>query len=485
MRGGLHMPKLAQFIAQVSPVKLVLPKDGGEIFFDAVSTDSRTLPSGALFVALSGPNFDANQFIAAAKARGAVAAVVTRMDAEMQSVGLPLIQVDDALAALQCWATYWRSQWQGRLIAVAGSNGKTTVKQMVASVLSAAVGADHAWATPGNLNNHIGVPLSVLGLASRHRLAVLELGMNHPNEIQGLAAIASPHVAVVTNAQREHQEFMKSVAAAAEENGQVFAALPQEGVAIFPMDPAHEPIWIRQAAHRPMIRFGFADSFDAAFRGKEVIGAWRTKPAGPIPVLCVTFPNQQQIELELRGIGEHFARNALGAAACAYAIDIAPAVIAKALNAFVPVKGRGQIRALKGGGVLIDDSYNANPDSVRAAIDALASMAAPQALVLGDMGEVGDQGEAFHQEVLHHAVQKNIPSIWLNGVAFRSAHQQTGIGQHRDDVGQLIDGLRDWLDTHQSGQQLPSVWVKGSRFMKMERVVDALALPTGEAATCC
>jgi UDP-N-acetylmuramoyl-tripeptide--D-alanyl-D-alanine ligase len=489
MRGGLPMPKLAQFISQVNPVKLALLNDGTEggpeIIFDSVSTDSRTLSPGALFVALSGPNFDANQFVAAAKSRGAVAAVVTRIDATMQAVGLPLIQVGDSLAALQRWATYWRGQWQGRLIAVAGSNGKTTVKQMVASILSAAVGDDHAWATPGNLNNHIGVPLSVLGLSSNHTLAVLELGMNHPNEIRGLATIASPHVAVVTNAQREHQEFMKTVAAAAEENGQVFTALPQDGVAIFPIDSVHEPIWIRQAGHRQMIRFGLADSFDDAFSGKEVLGAWVTQPPAPMPMLSVTFPNRQKIELQLRGIGEHFARNALAAAASAYAVGITPAVIAKALNAFAPVKGRGQVRALKGGGVLIDDSYNANPDSVRAAIDALALMTAPQALVLGDMGEVGDQGEAFHQEVLRHAIQKNIPSIWLTGIAFQSAHQHTGVGQHRDDVGQLIHGLRDWLDAQQSGQQSPSVWVKGSRFMKMERVVDALTLPTGEAATCC
>jgi UDP-N-acetylmuramoyl-tripeptide--D-alanyl-D-alanine ligase len=484
MRKRWPMPRLQQFISQAGPTALFLP-NGADLVFESVSTDSRTLSPGALFVALSGPNFDANCFVQAAKARGAVAAVVTRMDSAMQAAGLPLIHVDDALAALQRWATHWRHQWPGHLVAVAGSNGKTTVKQMVASILSAAVGPDRAWATPGNQNNHIGVPLSVLGLSSAHAMAVLELGMNHPDEIKGLAAIASPHVAVVTNAQREHQEFMKSVAAAAEENGQVFTALPADGVAIFPVDPLHEPIWIRQAEGRRMIRFGFADADRTPFAGQEVLGTWARTPSEPTPMLSIRFPDEEQIQLQLRGIGEHFARNALAAAACACALGIAPAIVAEALSSFEPVKGRGQRRALKGGGILIDDSYNANPDSVRAAIDALASMAAPHALVLGDMGEVGDQGDTFHQEVLQHAAEKKITSIWLNGVAFRSAHQHTGIGQHFEDINRLIDGLGKWLAAQQSGQHLPSVWVKGSRFMKMERIVDALALPTGETATCC
>jgi UDP-N-acetylmuramoyl-tripeptide--D-alanyl-D-alanine ligase len=439
---------------------------------------------GALFVALSGPNFDANTFIRAAKSRGATAAVVTRIDESMRSVGLPLVQVGDALLALQQWARYWRGQWAGRMIAVTGSNGKTTVKQMVASILSHAVGPDHAWATPGNLNNHIGVPLSVLGLSSAHQLAVVELGMNHPNEIAGLARIAAPHVAVVTNAQREHQEFMKSVAAAAEENGQVFTALPNDGVAIFPNDDVHESIWVRQANRRRMIRFGFSDVFDDIFYGKEVLGSWDVDPHDSTPILRITFPNQQWIGLRLRGVGQHFALNALAAAACAYAVDITPADIAAALNAFEPVAGRGRRCALAGGGVVVDDSYNANPDSVRAAIDALASMPMPQALVLGDMGEVGDQSELFHQEVLRHAAQRNIPSIWLHGAAFGSAQRQTGIGQHFDDIHRLIDGVRDWSARQQANQSTPSIWVKGSRFMKMERVVRSLGSTAGETAQC-
>ena len=478
------MPRLREFLAQVNPQAVCMSEQAADCVFNSVSTDSRTLSAGALFFALSGPHFDANAFVAAAKERGAVAAVVTRMDDDMQASGLPLIQVQDSLAALQQWARHWRSQWTGRLVAVTGSNGKTTVKQMIASIFTQAVGQEHAWATPGNLNNHIGVPLSVLGLSAGHQLAVLELGMNHPNEIAGLAAIAAPHVAVVTNAQREHQEFMKSVAAAAEENGQVFKALPSDGVAIFPQDAAHESIWLGLTGHRRMIRFGFGERFDDLFHGKEILGAWRTNAADGQTVLQITFPNQQQIYLRLRGVGEHFALNAMAAAACTYAVDISPAIIARGLNAFEPMKGRGQRCALAGGGVLIDDSYNANPDSVRAAIDALAFMPRPQALVLGDMGEVGDQSDAFHQEVLQYANQRAIASIWLHGTAFEQAARSLGIGHHFREVNELIDGLRAWSTEQQAAQQSPSIWVKGSRFMKMERVVQALSSPIGEATTC-
>lgn len=478
------MPKLSEFLACVNHQAVWPQAPAANIVFDAVSTDSRTLSAGALFFALSGPNFDANTFVPSAKERGAVAAVVTRIDDSMRAAGLPLIQVQDSLLALQQWARHWRNHWAGRVVAVTGSNGKTTVKQMIAAIFVQAVGAKHAWATPGNLNNHIGVPLSVLGLSSDHQLAVLELGMNHPNEIAGLADIAAPHIAVVTNAQREHQEFMKSVAAAATENGQVFKALPADGVAVFPQDPAHESIWTGLAASRRMIRFGFGESADRRFSGAEVLGAWQKGNADGQPLLRITLPNQEQIDLRLRGVGEHFARNAMAAAACAYAVGIGPEVIAKALNEFEPVKGRGQRCVLAGGGVLVDDSYNANPDSVRAAIDALATMPGPKALVLGDMGEVGDQGEAFHQEVLRYADEQPITSIWLHGSAFEQAAMQLGVGRHFHDVNRLIDGLRAWLTEQQSAQMSPSVWVKGSRFMKMERVVQALTSAIGETAAC-
>lgn len=480
------MPDLVEFLARVPHEECTDPQDLGRVVFHSVSTDSRSLSSGALFFALSGPNFDGSAFVAGAVERGAVAAVVARITPEHRRLGVPIICVPDVLRALTQWAEHWRAQWSGRVTAVCGSNGKTTVKQMIAAVFSQAVGTARSWATPGNLNNHIGVPLSVSGLSSAHQLAVLELGMNHPGEISALAMIARPQVAVVTNAQREHQEFMKSVAAVAEENGQVFAALPPDGVAVFPRDPAHELIWRAQIGARRMIRFGFADAPGSArYEGDEVLGQWVLSTDRSLSHLQVTLPSGEVFDLPLQGVGDHFALNALAAIACSVANAIDVTSIRQALTAFVPVKGRGQRRPLGGGGVLVDDTYNANPDSVRAAIDALGRLPAPRGLVLGDMGEVGDQEAAFHQEVLRYANDHAIDAIWLHGPAFTQASRTTGIGRPSAELAELIERVRQWSRRAQSDAHAPSVWVKGSRFMAMERVVEHLVAAEGEVSTCC
>jgi UDP-N-acetylmuramoyl-tripeptide--D-alanyl-D-alanine ligase len=474
------MPKLSELLAVIPQSVLLQSAAAQDTPFFGVSTDTRTLSAGALFFALEGPNFDGSKFLQTAKEKGAAAAVIRRGAIASQDVPLVCIEVPDTLIALQQWASHWRKQWPGKVIAVTGSNGKTTVKQMIGKILATAVGSSHAWATPGNLNNHIGVPLSVLGLAPVHKAAVLELGMNHPNEIAGLAAIAAPHVGLVNNAQREHQEFMKSVAAVAQENGQVFTALPETGAAVFPRDPEHEPIWIALAGRRRCIRFGFDNAgCSQEFQGEDVTGSWEDLSGNE---LSIRFPSGESIVVALQGAGEHFACNAMAAAACSWAADISPKAIQQALNAFEPVAGRGKKLALTGGGILVDDTYNANPDSVRAAIDALVTLPIPQALVLGDMGEVGDQGEQFHCEVLRYADAKNIRAIWLHGQAMATAHAQTGLGKHFDQVDGLVSDLRGWLDRqHQQGSQ-PSVWAKGSRFMKMERVIEQLKAPINGVA---
>lgn len=468
------MPKLAELLSVIP--QAVLPPDASRnLVFKAVSTDTRTLTPGALFFALEGPNFDGGKFLQAAKEKGAVAAVIRQGGLTAKHAPLACVEVPDTLIALQQWAAHWRKQWPGKVIAVTGSNGKTTVKQMIGKILATAVGAQHAWATPGNLNNHIGVPLSVLGLTPEHTVAVLELGMNHPNEIAGLAEIAGPLVGLVNNAQREHQEFMKSVAAVAQENGQVFTALSRDGVAVFPKDPAHEQLWIELADKRRCIRFGFANApCGQGFQGEEVLGNWKDTAHN---TLEIRFPSGASISVALKGAGEHFACNAMAAAACAWAADIAPQAIEQALTEFEPVAGRGKKLSLSGGGILVDDTYNANPDSVRAAIDALVSLPIPQALVLGDMGEVGDQGEQFHCEVLRYADAKNIRAIWLHGQAMATAHAQTGLGKHFDQVDGLVSDLRSWLDRQHQQGAAPSVWAKGSRFMKMERVIEQLKAP--------
>jgi UDP-N-acetylmuramoyl-tripeptide--D-alanyl-D-alanine ligase len=222
---------------------------------------------------------------------------------------------------------------------------------------------------------------------------------------------------------------------------------------------------------------------DAAYQGEEVLGQWMAQGTGQL--LRVRFPDGASVDMALRGVGSHFAHNALASCASAYAAGIAPSVMRDALNAFEPVRGRGEKRALVGGGLLIDDSYNANPDSVRAAIEAIVLLPAPRALVLGDMGEVGDEGEAFHQEILRFAQQKAIDGIWLHGHAFADACHATGIGVHHTEMASLIAELRRWVSDQQARSHRPSLWVKGSRFMKMERIVQALALEAGEVATCC
>lgn len=481
------MPDLHSVMQAIPNARLVKPFPSmTRDHFSCVSTDTRTLKTGALFFALSGPNFDGATFIKVAQERGAVAAVVDRSAQCPADLKIPVLMVDDVLCALQLWAKWWRRQWTGQVIAITGSNGKTTVKQMTAAIFARALGTAACWATPGNLNNHIGLPLSVAAIDSRHQTAVLELGMNHPGEIALLAEIAQPQVALVNNAQREHQEFMKSVEAVAQENGTVFESLPDNGVAIFPKDPKHESIWMRQAGNRTTIRFGMVSAVGGSnYHGKEVVGEFIADHAQSFPGLRVTYPNGNISHLMLKGVGEHFALNALAAAACAYASGISPDMIELALNKFEPIAGRGAQRVLRGGGVLVDDSYNANPDSVRAAIDALVTLPNPRALVLGDMGEVGDMEQAFHQEVLRYAHQKQLHAIWLAGPAMEAAHSKTGIGHHFAGMERLIADLVAWTSAQQANHLSPSIWIKGSRFMKMERVVAAFGEPTNEVTACC
>ncbi|TSE24464.1 UDP-N-acetylmuramoyl-tripeptide--D-alanyl-D-alanine ligase [Tepidimonas sediminis] len=429
-----------------------------------VHSDTRTLQPGDLFVALRGQRFDAHDFLPQAAAAGAAGALAER---GLQAAGLPGVEVPDSRAALAQLAAVWRARvLRGSLIAVTGSNGKTTVTQMTAAILRAAAG-EAALATEGNLNNDIGVPLTLLRLRPAHRLAVVELGMNHPGETVRLAALAQPTVALINNAQREHQEFMAGVEAVAREHAAVLAALPADGVAVLPADDAYAPFWRQQAGTRRVLTFGSAEADVRAARAAWDGDAWALElatPAGPVAT-------------RLRIAGAHHVRNALAAAACALAAGVGPAAIAAGLAAFEPVAGRCRVQRLRlgaGAVTLVDDSYNANPDSVRAAIDLLAGLPAPHWLVLGDMGEVGAQALAFHDEVLRHARARGIGHVWLAGDWFGRAAAALGQAgdadvRHFDEVAALAQGL---LPALRAGGG--SVLVKGSRFMRMERVVQAL-----------
>jgi UDP-N-acetylmuramoyl-tripeptide--D-alanyl-D-alanine ligase len=440
-----------------------------ELLFDRVHSDTRTLRAGDLFVALRGERFDGHDYLAAAQAAGAVAALAEQGLSGLQPGLLPGLQVADSLQALQQLAAGWRAQFSLPLIAVTGSNGKTTVTQMLAAILHAAHG-DAALATAGNLNNHIGVPLTLLRLRAPHRAAVVELGMNHAGEIAELAAWAAPTVALVNNAQREHQEFMAGVEAVARENGSVLAALPaaasKAGTAVFPAGDEYTPLWRELAAGRMACTFGLtgdAVAADVTAEGLWQSDHWALQLHTPVGDTQAT----------LAAAGSHNLRNAAAAAACALSAGVGLQAVAAGLSAFRPVKGRSQAQALQLAGravTLVDDSYNANPDSVRAAIDVLASLPGPRWLLLGDMGEVGTQGPAFHAEVGACARERGIEQVWTAGALCAHA----GAHRHFHDVPALLSALQMALAEPGAAPSAASILVKGSRFMQMERVVQAL-----------
>lgn len=430
---------------------------------ERVHTDTRSICQGDLFVALQGERFDANTLLTQATQAGATV-LIHRQGADTASVpvGVACIAVEDTRAALTTLAQAWRARMaQVRVIGVTGSNGKTTVTQMIASILRAFAG-EASLATEGNFNNDIGVPLTVLRLRPHHRVAVVEMGMNHPGEIALLARVAQPDVVLVNNAQREHLEFMHTVEAVARENGAAISALPAQGVAVFPAQDAHSPLWQDLAQARSMLRFAADAPADAVLESaqwRDGAWDWEARIGG------------QSVHARLRIAGRHNALNAVAAAACAHALQVPPAAIAAGLSGFVPVKGRSRALALTIGKrrcTVVDDTYNANPDSVRAAIDVLAELPAPRVLVLGDMGEVGQQGPAFHAEVAAYAQTRGIDHLLLIGDLARHGCDAFAGARHFGDIDALVSA------TLAQAGDAASVLIKGSRFMRMERVVQAL-----------
>ncbi|MDD5247627.1 MAG: UDP-N-acetylmuramoyl-tripeptide--D-alanyl-D-alanine ligase [Rhodocyclaceae bacterium] len=432
---------------------------GADAAFVGVSTDSRKIAPGELFIALKGDNFDGHDYVAQVLAQGAAGALVERGWAQAQGAGLPLVAVDDTRSALGRLAADWRRRFDIPVIAVTGSNGKTTVKEMIAAILAAQHGADHRLATAGNFNNDIGLPLTLLRLSADHRAAVIEMGMNHPGETAELAAICRPTVALINNAQREHQEFMKSVAAVAEEHGAVIAALPADGIAAINADDEFADYWRGLAGDRRVQDFGL-DQPAAVTAGCRIDVDGLTldiaTPAGRVPV-------------RLAVIGLHNARNALAATAAATAAGASLDAVRRGLESFRAVKGRLQLKRGLAGATVIDDTYNANPDSVGAAIDVLASFPGRRILVLGDMGEVGAKAGQYHDEIGGHAKSMGLERLLALGDYAEAAAHNFGAGAgHFARVEDLIAALRPELG---SGV---TVLVKGSRFMRMERVVAAI-----------
>ena len=465
---NLTLTQLQQWLPQAVLVNVAAANSQVQnTLIKAVRTDSRSVVAGDLFIALKGEKFDGTAFLAQAQAQGAVAVLFEASHPEqgehlqhLNNVTVPAFCVSNARAALGSLAAQWRRQFAPALIGVTGSNGKTTVTQMIASVLRADTAAP-SLSTQGNLNNDIGVPLTLFNLRPEHQRAVVELGMNHPGEIEVLAQFAQPTIGLVNNAQREHQEFMSTVEAVAIENGEVIRALPAKGVAVFPAQDAYTQLWQKLADARPVLTFGFkqgdVQAHDIVWRN----GAWSFQ----------LWTQQTSLPCRLNIAGRHNILNALAATACALAAGMSLPVIVKGLESFEPVKGRSKSCEWQLDGhafTLVDDTYNANPDSVRAAIEVLAELPAPRLLVLGDMGEVGLQGAEFHQEVGAYAKACAIQSLFTLGDLCQHSSQAFEGAVHFSDMDSLQARVLSDISAYNS------VLVKGSRFMKMERVVEAL-----------
>jgi UDP-N-acetylmuramoyl-tripeptide--D-alanyl-D-alanine ligase len=448
------------------------------VTFERISTDSRTAGPGDLFVALKGDRFDAHDFLADVAARGVSAVMASRLPDDW---AVPALVVRDTREGLGALARGWRRRFEIPVVAVTGSNGKTTVKEMIATIFAQAVGESARLSTAGNFNNDVGLPLTLLRLNETHRLAVVELGMNHPGETDVLAKIASPTIALVNNAQREHQEFMATVEAVALEHASVIHALAADGVAVFPADDPFAGIWRTAATGNRIVDFALED---ASLAGKTMSAAVTGALEGN---RLRARTSAGEFEATLQVLGEHNARNALAATAAAIAANVPLDAIVRGLEAFSPVKGRLQTkRAAVGrlaGATVIDDTYNANPDSMRAAIDVLAACGAPRVLVMGDMGEVGDNGPPFHREVGAYARERGIDVLLALGDATQDscaafdafaaagADEGANAARHFDDVSTLVAHL-----LQASYGSSATLLVKGSRFMRMERVVDALTV---------
>ena len=429
------------------------PAAGGDVVFHGVGTDSRTVPRGALFVAVRGPSFDGHDFVGGAMRRGAVAALVERAPREP----VPFILVRDSVRALGRLAAAWRSRFRDLLlVAVTGSNGKTTVKEMVAAILRV---AGPVSATRGNLNNEIGVPLTLCELDAGHLMAVVELGANHRGEIAALTALARPSVGLITQCAPVHLEGFGSVEGVAKAKGELFEHMPEDATAVVNADDEYAGLWRELAGRRRCLSFGTGACADVRVRATPDAGRTRISldtPAGPL-------------DADLALPGAHNALNAAAAAAAAIAAGVDPGAIREGLAAMRSVKGRLESKRGPRGVEIIDDTYNANPASLRAGLGVLGAKPAPRWLVLGDMAELGSGAAALHAGAGRDARRHGVERLLATGELSREAVRAFGDGAlHFESRAALIDRLRGELP------EGATVLVKGSRSMAMERVVEAI-----------
>ena len=429
---------------------------GEDSCFLGVSTDTRTLEAGQLFVALIGPNFDGHDFLLAAADRGAAGALVS----VAQDGALPSVRVPDTLSALGALAADWRCRFDPVLVGVTGSAGKTTVKEMIAAILSQA-GA--VLVTKGNLNNEIGVPLTLFGLSEGHHAAVIEMGANHPGEIARLAAMARPDIGVITLAGAAHLEGCGSVEGVARAKAELFEALPSTGTAIVNADDCYARLWRDIAAPRPIVTFGLGPSAD--FTARNIRRPANGAPGSRFELISPAG----EIEVSLNLPGVHNVMNALAAAAAAVTAGASLGDVARGLGGARAVPGRMEIHTGRCGCRVIDDTYNANPGSVRAALDYLTELEGTPWAVLGDMGELGEQAGRLHKEVGEYARSVGVKRLFVIGPLSRKLAEGFGSGAEAfADIASLLAAVGAQLDED------VNVLVKGSRAMGMERVAEAL-----------
>ena len=428
--------------------------EGEDTAFTGVSTDTRTIEKDQLFVALTGENFNGHEFIEAARQKGAAAALVS----EQIESDLPHLTVSNTLTGMQMLAHNWRLKFDIPVVAITGSNGKTTVKELLGAILNAHY--QDVLVTQGNLNNHIGVPLTLLRLTKAHQCAVIEMGMNHAGEISQLTHLAKPSVALVNNAMLAHVEAFDSVADVARAKSEIFEALDERGVAVVNADDENYPLFKQLAGSHKLIDF--------ALDGDAQVTAKLDQRADPLEMVINSPIGSINCRLNL--LGKHNARNALAAVGCAVALDIGLQSIKQGLESVMPVNGRLQLIKPDNGCLVLNDTYNANPDSMKAGIDVLADLTGSnKVLIAGDMGELGKTSAQLHRQIGRYARQKSIDEFLSFGPLMQHAAQ--AFGEHAFNT-QDIDALILKAKEHFKSNAV--MLIKGSRSMKMERVVAAL-----------
>ena len=427
---------------------------GDDVVFRGVGTDSRTIPRGALFVAVRGPRFDGHDFVGGARSRGAAAALVERVP----GVSIPFVRVRDSVRALAELASAWRNRFRDLvLIGITGSNGKTTVKEMTAAIFRT---LGPVSATRGNLNNELGVPLTLCELDSEHRAAVVELGANHRGEIAALTSLARPSIGVITQCAPAHLEGFGSIEGVARAKGELFERLPDDATAVINADDSYAGLWRELARPRSCVSFGTGVDADVQVGSASGSGGERVTLNTPVG----------RVEIDLALPGVHNAFNAGAAAAAALAAGASLDAIRGGLAAVRPAKGRLESKRGPRGAEIIDDTYNANPVSLQAGLRVLEAKPAPRWLVLGDMAELGPEGAHLHAEAGCHARCHGVERLLAVGELSAEAARAFGDGAtHFADCSELVDRLRDELPDG------ATVLVKGSRSMAMERVVEAIA----------